>query len=294
VKLINKFYFSIVMIMAWSLLSCAFAATPVVESFKLDFNTKYQVGARYHCSFTAELFKFTRVQRSTDSSTRHRSLKVKLIGNMTIIALDAHQMIAECEFTVDKFSGWLDQRAIKSDLKGKVLTVLFKQKSAQFIIKSDKYQPLSKQERLLLSLIFPSILEENLAEILGPNRQVAIGVVWKPPGSKFFTLFKKHGIKFSSSKVKLRAELSGRDVLQGRDCFVIEERIKTLNIPSFKFNFTLKVWLPASMEFGNALKFQRQAVWNASATLPSNTPLVIGHSISTTVVNSLDFTMIPQ
>jgi hypothetical protein len=294
VKLINKIYFNIVMITVWSWLNCAFATTPVAEKFNLEFKTKYQVGRRYHCNFTAELFKLTRVRRSTDSSTRHRSLKVKLIGDMTIIALDARQMIAECEFAVDKFSGWSDQRAIKSDLKGKVLTVLFKQKSAQLLVKGDKYQPLSKQERLLLSLIFPSILEEDLADILGANRQVAIGAEWQPPSSKFLALFNQHGIKFSSSKVKLRAELSGREVFQDRDCFVIEERIKTLNIPSFKFNFTLKVWLPTTIKSGNALKIQRQAVWNASATLPSNTPLVIGHTVSTTVVNSLDFTMIPQ
>lgn len=294
-RLINRIYYIVAVMIAWGTLSCSFAVAPVTpEKFKSSFNTEYQVGAHYQCNLTAELFKLTRVQRSTDSSTRHRSLKVNLIGTMTVITIDADKMLAEVDFAVEKFIGLIGQRAIKSVLNGKIITVMFKKQSAQFLIKGDKYLPLSKQEQLLLSLIFPSILEENLADLLGKERQVNIGASWQPPADKFFDLFKQHGIKFSSDKVKLQAGLSGRETLQGRDCLIIEERIKTLNIPSFKFNFTMKVWLPVNAQSGNALRIQRQAVWNASAALPSNTPLVTGHTVSTSVVNSLDFIMMSQ
>ncbi|MCF6176626.1 MAG: hypothetical protein L3J71_12765 [Victivallaceae bacterium] len=281
--------------MAWGSFHCSSVATPVVsDKLKLSFNSKYQIGARYRCDLTAELFKLTRIRSTADSSNHRRSLKIKLTGIMVITGVDVGGMIAECDFKVEKFSGLIDNQAIKSNLKGKQLSIIFNHgKRAQFRIKGDKYVALSNREKVLLSLLFPSIFEENLTELLGKKRQAVIGVSWQPPAEKFFALFKQHGIKFSQDKVKLRAEISGRETVNNIECLVIEEHVKTLNIPGFKFNFNIKVWFPVKNPSDNALRIQRQAVWNASATLPGNSSLATGHTISTTVVNSLDFILIP-
>jgi hypothetical protein len=295
VKLINKICSIATAMMAWGTLNFSFAATPVApEKFQLDFCSKYQVGARYQCNLTGELFKLTRIRSTADSSNRRRNLKIKLTGIMVITGVDVGGMIAECDFKVEKFSGLIDHQAIKSNLKGKQLSILFNRgKRAQFRIKGDKYVSLSNREKVLLSLLFPSILEEDLTDLLGKKRQALIGDSWQPPAKKFFALFKQHGIKFSQDKVKLRAELSGREAVNNIECLVIEEHVKTLNIPGFKFNFNIKVWFPVKNPSNNALRIQRQAVWNASAALPGNSSLAAGHTISTTVVNSLDFILIP-
>ncbi len=280
--------------MVWGGVSNSFAATPVAKHLQLNFRSKYQVGARYRCDFTAELFKLTRLKSSTDSSTRHRSLKAKLTGVMLITGVDTGKMITKCDFEVEQFTGTIDNEPIKSKLAGRRLGIDFINRTrAQFKIEGDKYLALSNYEQRLLALLFPAVLTENFTDLLGQQRKIAVGMTWQPPAKKFFSLFKQHGIKFSPDKVKRWAKISKYELFSNLKCLVVEEQLKTLNIPDFKFNFNMKLWFPISNPLGNACRIQRQAVWNASATLPGNGPLAIGHSVSTTVVNSLDFILIP-
>lgn len=276
------------------LLSNASAIAAPQESYKLDFAQKYQQGSRYHCAIIAEMFKNTRVENSSGSSSRPRHLKSILSGTMTVTATTPAGMIKEIDFAVKTFTGFIEQRQVPSKLNGKILQVILTPgKPAQMNLKNNIMQPLSKQEQGLLSLIFPSVLKDDLASLLGNRQKLAIGDSWIPPEAKFFMLFKQHGIKYSHNQLKARAKLSGRETLQTINCLIAEEHLKTLNIPDFKFTFNMKVWLPIDTPSSNALRIQRQAVWRASATLPQNNPLVSIHSISTTVMNSMDFTAVP-
>ena len=203
-------------------------------------------------------------------------------------------MITEADLEIKRFTGFIDNGNIKSKLNGKKLSIIFTRgKNAQFWLKGDKYLSLSRHEKSLFSLLFPSIFDENLADLLGKPRKVAVGITWQPPGKKFFSLFKQHGIKFSQNKVKSQAKISKYETFNKTKCLIIEEQLKTLNVADFKFNFHLKVWFPVNNLSGNAYRIQRQSVWNASASLPGNGPLVAGYTVSTIVVNSLDFVLIP-
>lgn len=265
-----------------------------VDSVTLDFNRPGVKGERYDCSIVAELSKLTMLTGPDGNSKRHRTVLVKLDGEMLITGVSANGQTDKLEFTVTGFDGEYNGERIKSSRNGQTIEVDFsKGDTPLFSVKGEKYVPLTEPEKRLLEMIFQKSPDEGMAALLGKARSLKTGDKWVPPVKMFAGLFSKHGIKFSPEQIKAVASLEGENKFKGINCWVIRETLRTVDIADFQFNFNMKILLPVDPGNGGAVRIERQAVWKTSAGLPANDPLTIGRRISTQVVNSVNVTSIP-
>ncbi|GEM_PF-4974433 len=237
----------------------AFPGTSAEQKQKIKFFRPSEAGNVLTCSIESEAKSVTTMMTNDDKkSEKVLCNRIAISGIMTIKTVTEYGRPATIEFKVDKVKGDLSGKEVKFASEGKTLEVNLDTKPCEFNIKGEDTK-ISREEILLLSLVFRKTRKENMSDFIGTENEVAIGDTWKAPLSPLQGEFEKRGVKPGELKMEGDIKLSDRKVLEGYDCWIIDSDLKAMSSDEFLFQFKAQVALPVDGKTG-AIRITREAL----------------------------------
>ncbi|MFZ2658708.1 MAG: hypothetical protein WAX69_27500 [Victivallales bacterium] len=184
--------------------------------------------------------------------------KIKISGVMTIQAVTEFGRPAAIEFKVEKVKGDINGQEVKFASENKVLDINLESKPCEFRIR-DGSAEITREEKLLLSLVFRKSGKENLSDFIGTDKEVKVGDSWKTPVKPLQHEFEKRKLKVDELTVDGMVKLVEKKEVSGYECWSFNAGMTARKGDEFEFDFKVEVSLPTDEKIG-AVKTSRLCV----------------------------------
>ncbi len=225
---------------------------------KIKFFRASEPGNVLVCDIEAEA-KSATVMTTQDGNRSEKSLcnNIKIQGIMTVKTVTEYGRPATIDFKVEKVKGAINGQDHKFLAENKELEINLESKPCEFRLK-DRSAELSKEEILLLALVFRKTRKENMSDFIGTEKEIKVGDTWKTPTAPLEGEFEKRGIKLEELEIGGTVKLAERKEVHGYDCWIFNAGMNAKKGDEFEFDFKAEVSLPTDEKTG-AVKVSRTA-----------------------------------
>lgn len=275
-------------------LCCAQAASPAKSV--IQFERPIAKGAEFDCQIDASFSNAIamKIPGAEKPVARIETASASLSGRMTVLEVNETGNPIKTRFQTLAFEGSLNNVKIDlSALQGKAFIAELNPPVCKFSLDGEGQAPLGKEAVKLLSIIFRPASKSSMADVLGTKSPVGPGDKWKPPCELLISTLAKRGFKLGEGDFAGEAVLKGRESFKGVDCWAIEERLESKNVPGLELRLNFSVLLPVDPAQGGALKISRNGSELVSKLLPAENPLSAGNSVEAIVKDSLEAVVLP-
>ncbi|HCE44295.1 MAG TPA: hypothetical protein DET40_12165 [Lentisphaeria bacterium] len=261
---------------------------------KIKFFRPSVPGSVLSCNIEAEA-KSSTLMTTEDGRKSEKNLcnKIKIAGIMTIKTVTEFGRPATIEFKVDKVKGDINGQEIKFASENKDLDINLESKPCEFRIK-DGSADISREEKLLLSLVFRKSGKENLSDFIGTDKEVKVGDSWKTPVGPLQNEFEKRKLKVDDLAVDGMVKLAEKKEVSGYECWLFNAGMNARKGDEFEFDFKVEVSLPTDEKIG-AVKTSRVCVEKMSKKIvdKENAMMPDLKEISLTVSDNMTVLAVP-
>ena len=275
---------------------CAAAEQAAQAKAIIQFDRPIAKGSEFDCEINASYSKTFKMSMPGVESPllKSEAITAMLYGRMSVLEVNETGNPAKIRFQVKSLDGAIDHlRPELGAFQGKAFVADLTPPVCKFSMEGPDQAPMTKEATRLLSAIFRPATKSGMGALLGTNAPVALGDSWRPPCSLLLSMLAQRGLKMKEEDFDGSVTLKGRESFKSIDCWNIEERLDSKNVPGFDFRLNISLLLPVDPAKGGALKISRSGQEMVNKALPEGNPLSAGKTVEASVRDSMDAVVIP-